>query len=797
MHRACRITAVVPSTTLAMVLALMLTAAPTQAVKPEHWTHEQPKDFVAGTAKDVVVSSQGEVLLARASKLLHDAENDAEAINALAQSEDGTIYAATGPEGVIYRIDGEDVTKFATLPEGNIFSLLFAKDGRLLAGTGGGENAKIFALNEQGKPSVFFEPKGAKYIWAMARGLDGEIYAATGNEGQLYVIDADGKNGKVLAKVKPKNILCLAFGHDGMLYMGTDEEGLIYRINPDTGKSYVMYDAAEAEISALVTDDEGNIYAATAAADQARPSRAIADKPGGKPEADSKDAAAPTQPAGSQPAAGKDAPKTDQSKDESPKDADKNDAGKEEKTESKPAAIKLKSLASVAQMLASRSLSTTKPTSKGATAGESVTPGSGNAIYRIDPYGFVTEVFRESVMILDLVEADGTIYAATGNEGRVYEISPKQDRKSMIVKLDAAQVTTLLKLDDGTLIAGTANNPKIMQIGAGFAEKGSLTSKPLDAGQIVKWGRIRWEAAVPAGAKLTIATRSGNVSNEESEAWDEWSDEVNATTPQQITSPGARFLQYRLTLETDKADATPRVSRINIARIEENRPPLISSVEALSAIEESKKPAGNPKAKQIAQAASLADSEVPPPQFHFIAKWRAEDPNQDPLTYELFYRQVGSTKWIRLAKELKEAAHIWDTRTVPDSRYELKVTADDRAGNSPITALQDSRISDPFLVDNTPPQVRIERVETIGKRGVRIRGVAIDESGNIAEAAYKVDSEETSHMIMADDDVLDSPEEPFTIVLHDLDPGYHWISIRVTDDHGNSRYVVCTVTTGD
>jgi hypothetical protein len=52
-------------------------------------------------------------------------------------------------------------------------------------------------------------------------------------------------------------------------------------------------------------------------------------------------------------------------------------------------------------------------------------------------------------------------------------------------------------------------------------------------------------------------------------------------------------------------------------------------------------------------------------------------------------------------------------------------------------------------------------------------------------------------MIVADDDVFDSIEEPFTILLQDLEPGDHWVSIRVTDDHGNSRYVACTVATGD
>ena len=784
------------------LLSVLLAVGPAWAVKPANWTHEQPKDFSTGDAKNVVVSSQGEVMLGREAKLLQDAEKDADAVNALAQAEDGSIYAATGPNGVIYRIEGEDVTKFATLPDGNIFSLVFAKDGRLLAGTGGGENARIYAINSDGKASVFYTPKGAKYVWAMGRAATGEIYAATGNEGQLFVIDADGKNGKVLAKVKPKNMLCMAFGTDGMIYVGTDEDGLVYRINPANGKPYVMYDAGEAEISALAVDDDGNIYAATAAADQARPGRTMADKPGGKPDSEAgKDAKPHPRSTGSQPASSKPAEKTSGGKGSkaaapSGKEPAKETAENAKSEATTPSAGTARRFASVAQMLAARGLSS-RPTAHGAPSSGITTSGGGNAVYRIDTYGFVTEIFREPVMILDLAEADGTIYAATGNEGRVYAIAPKQDRKSMIVKCDANQVTSLLRLDNGTLVAGTANKPKILRISSGYATKGTLVSKPLDASQIVKCGRVKWDAVVPTGTKLTVATRTGNVSDEESDAWDDWSAEMDATTAQQVASPGARFMQYRLTLESNKADATPKLTRLNIARIEENRPPLISALDVVSVVEEAKKPISNPKVKQFANQASYGDADVPAPQFHYVVKWTAEDPNQDPLIYEVYYRQVGTTKWIRLAKELKEPLHIWDTRTVPDGKYEVKVVADDRGGNSPPTALQDTRVSDPFIVNNTPPTVKIDRVEKVGKAGAKIHVVASSDMSPIAEAAYRVDSEDDAHVIAADDDVFDSLEEPFTVTLQDLDAGDHWVSIRVSDDHGNARYVTCSVTVGN
>lgn len=755
------------------VLTLAICTASAWAVKPETWTHAQPKDFSSGKSENVVISSRGEVMLARDSKVLFDAEKFTEAVNALAQSEDGAIYAATGPNGHIYKIDGDEASKFVTLPDGNVFSLLFAEDGRLLAGTGGGDQARIYAIDDKGEFTLFNEPEGARYIWTMARGGDGEIYAATGNEGQLFVMNANGKNARVLADLKPKNLLCMAFGGDGMLYLGTDEDGLIYRINLDTGKPYVMYDAAEAEISALAVDTQGNIFAATAAADKARPGRTVADKPGGKPDSD---AVPNTGPAGSRPA-----------DDES----DSDDETEADPSEPARPALRL----SVIQALATRQ-ALGRPSAQGSTT-TSTASGSGNAIYRIDTFGFVTEIFREPVLILDLVEADGTIYAATGSEGRIYAITPREDSKAMIAKLEPAQVTCLLQLDDGSMMAGTANTPKIVRIGKGYAAKGTLVSKPLDAGQIVKWGRLRWDATVPTGTKLTVATRSGNVSDEESEAWDAWSDEMDATRAQQIRSPGARFLQYRLTLETTQPGQTPRLTNLNIPRIQENRPPVISSLEVLAAVEEAKKPASNQKVKQLANAAGYGDESAPSPQFHNVVKWSCEDPNEDTLIYDVFHRQLNQRRWIRLAEDVKETLHIWDTRTVPDGRYEVRVVGDDRLSNALGTELTDARLSDPFIVDNTPPNVRVERVEHLGKSGIRLHGLAQDRLSPIAEAGYRIDSKEECQVIMPDDDVFDSLEEQFTITVMDLDPGDHWISIRASDEQGNARYISHKVTVGD
>jgi len=759
-----------------VVASFLLAAGPAQAVKPATWTHEQPQDFLAGELENVVVTSRGHVQLARHKEVLHVCGDRADVINALAQALDGKIYAASGPKGVIYQVDGDKVTEFAVLPDGGtIFSLLFTRDGDLLVGTGGGAQAVIYRIDGAGQTHVFFKPPDARYVWAMVRGPEGEIYAATGVEGKLFVIDPDGATGRQLADVEPGNLLCLTWGPDGMLYAGTDEDGYIYRINPANGSLYVMYEASEPEISSIVIDREGNIFAATADASQARPGREVSDAPGGRPEPTGPPGVPVTQPADDA---------HNGSSDTGLSAVNDDDDGDDDDDDMQPATAPQMPLAIAARL--------------GLAVTTSRTGRDGNAIYRIDVDGFVTEIFRETVMILDLVEHEGTIYAATGNEGRLYAIHPAKEETVVLARLKSKQVTCLLRIPQGALVCGTANEAQLVRLDPKYATEGTLTSKPLDAGQIVKWGRIHWNATIPEGTRLTVATRSGNVEDTEADVWDEWSVERDATVHQQIASPGARFLQYRLTFETEGTDRTPTLCRIEMTRIEENRPPRISELDVLSARQATRDPKVPPKVKGLLGAALAGQggpaATMSAPDYRWVIAWEATEPNEDDLEYEVFYRQVGETVWIRMAKELKESFRVWDTRTVPDGRYEVRVVACDTPSNPPERALSDTRVSDSVLIDNTPPDVTLGAVAVERSGRATINATMTDALSNIVEASYSVDSDEEWTPLAPLDDIFDSPSEAVSFTIRDLDPGPHRVALRVSDAQGNTRYVTLYVT---
>ena len=70
--------------------------------------------------------------------------------------------------------------------------------------------------------------------------------------------------------------------------------------------------------------------------------------------------------------------------------------------------------------------------------------------------------------------------------------------------------------------------------------------------------------------------------------------------------------------------------------------------------------------------------------------WRAEDANDDELRYEIQYRREGETAWKSLKNEIEEAIFVWDTTSVPNGTYLVKVVASDQASNTPAPRLKAS-----------------------------------------------------------------------------------------------------------
>ncbi len=429
-------------------------------------------------------------------------------------------------------------------------------------------------------------------------------------------------------------------------------------------------------------------------------------------------------------------------------------------------------------------------------AGPAMSKG-GNAIYRITPDGFVNEVFRESVMILRMIEdpADaGRLLVATGNKGQIFRVNPAAGETTILARLEPQQIPAMLPTRDG-IILGTANPAHIIRLDSGFAKDGTYTSIVMDATQISLWGKLQFFGTVPAGSSVLVETRSGNVQDPEQAAWTAWAksgtiehDEHTAPlTPIDlpIESPPARFLQYRLTL-SGKDQATPVVDRIAMAYVLPNLKPAINSITAAYADETSGAAEGGPGPNRAAARPGAVAAE-PEPQTAMNIEWESNDPNNDRLKYVLEYQPAGTKVWLPLAKDLDAATFEWQTRRVPDGRYIIRITASDASDNPGGMALSATRYSDPVLVDNTPPSLK-DLKAIVDKGVVKLSGEADDKLSNIRSIFYGVDSTEQWQPVLSSDLIFDSTSERFSINISGLSAGQHIITVRVLDARNNAKY---------
>ena len=718
-----------------MAAGLVAATTPAGAVRPDKWVHNDPPAFDKGKRADTVVSSLGTVRLGRRLTPVAGPHDQVDFVNALAGGGDGAVYAATSPNGLVLRIDGDQVSTLATLDTPHVFSLLWSADRTLLAGTAG-EQAAIHEIDAAGKTRELWSSDQAAYVWAMARGADGTVYAATGPQGKLFAIAPDGAAREVFT-AKQKNLLSMAITAKGMLIVGSDTDGIVYRVDPARGKAFALYDAPEAEISAVAVDAAGNVYAATASTAAAKPgSKVTVSKPAGRPDTASGGKPATTAPRASTIRRGPGSP-------------------------------------------------TGGPTPPAA-GGKPGKPQAGNAVYRIDPQGFVREVFKQPVIIYAMIEHDGKLLLATGRDGKVFQVDPGAEETLVLAEPAAAQVVSLLRTAGGELMIGTANPGAVMRVEPAFAETGTLRSEVLDAGQISRWGRAVVEADAPEGTRVTLATRSGNVADPDTGLWSEFSPELDAAKGVQIPSPSARFLQYRLTLTTTKPEQTPTVHEISLARQMDNLPPRIGAIQVLDPKQHGKPKPGQPPGPK-------PPSKTPPGVL--FVRWQAADPNGDTMVYDLYFRSAGGTSWIKLADDQQQPQYLWDSRTVADGEYEIRLVARDDPDNPPGTGLADARISDPVVIDNTPPQLRQLKAEPVaGRKGVyRVAAQATDAHSDVTAVHYSIDSSETWVAVLPDDDLFDSGHETFRFDTDPLSPGSHRLSVRVSDAADNTCYVALAI----
>lgn len=272
-----------PRLCLAIVAAALATVSSALAEGTHTWKQSTFEEFEKGTAKGVAIRSDGSLELAPAFQAAYTSPSTY--VWAIAADGQGNVYAAAGAPARIYRItpkgqasivfqpeelqvqglvlDTSGVLYAATSPDGKVYKIerTAPPDGKKKAEKDEKTEANrgTSALDPSFRSSLFFDPQ-TKYIWDLALDGEGRLYVATGDRGEIFRVDRFGESS-LFFKSDEAHIRVLAFDTGGNLIAGSDGSGLIYRISPQ-GEAFVLYSAPKKEITALAVDLAGNIYAA-------------------------------------------------------------------------------------------------------------------------------------------------------------------------------------------------------------------------------------------------------------------------------------------------------------------------------------------------------------------------------------------------------------------------------------------------------------------------------------------------------------------------------------------------------
>ncbi|QNI38546.1 WD40 repeat domain-containing protein [Edaphobacter sp. 4G125] len=241
-----------------------------QAQGTKLWSVDRYDAMERGTADGVAIRSDGRLEAGPAKSQVYDSGKSY--AWSLASDRSGNAYlglgGSTAGSGVVMRVaaDGK-AEKILETKELAVQALAVAPDGSVLAATS--PDGKVYRVPAgAASGTVIFDPatteEKPKYLWGLATGKNGDVYVAAGAPAAVYRVPANGGKAEVLLKTTDQHIRCLLMAPDGTLWAGSDGAGVIYRIDTKVAgaKPFAAYAASRREITSLAMDESGNVYAA-------------------------------------------------------------------------------------------------------------------------------------------------------------------------------------------------------------------------------------------------------------------------------------------------------------------------------------------------------------------------------------------------------------------------------------------------------------------------------------------------------------------------------------------------------
>ncbi len=267
---------------------------------------------------------------------------------------------------------------------------------------------------------------------------------------------------------------------------------------------------------------------------------------------------------------------------------------------------------------------------------------------------------------------------------------------------DGSPVTSLARVSGKEAVLTGA--PSAIYLGGG-PDNHVFVSLVADMGSPSELGRT-----VVTGKGAQLFLRSGNTPKP-GDFWSPWKPAAQAAS-----LPPAQYAQWKLVLSDGG-----RAALVSVAYRPENRPPVFASAQV--------DPPGKVYVRSVSQlgdhlvreihekdspfpALAEAPSSSSPPQTYYLAgyrmvTWKVSDPDGDDVRVTVQFRPSHEAAWFDLAKNVSDPYYVFNAQGLPDGTYRMRLIASDAASNPEGGAAATTLDLPVFVVDNTPPTVKV------------------------------------------------------------------------------------------
>jgi hypothetical protein len=390
------------------------------------------------------------------------------------------------------------------------------------------------------------------------------------------------------------------------------------------------------------------------------------------------------------------------------------------------------------------------------------------ALLRVDTEGRVEKLLGHADTHYTAlhVQSASKVFVGTGNDGRVFAVDDAH-RSELLADVEERAIVQV-DPTPGRGFVVTSDASFLRRIQAPGEGDGVWTSKVLDASQRAHLGAFSTEAK----GTVELAFRTGPTATPDAR-WSDWSSWAAKRSVPSV--PTNRYVQVRARGFAKGAE----LSLVRIPFVPENQRALLTEVTVA--------PRGAPTRAKDGLIVLATDA----PKHDAIIKlsWRVENPDADALRYRVAFRKESDTIWRELFDEdtaFTKTETEWDTSSLVEGRYVVRVEASDELANAPGKARKHLLETDAFAVDNAPPRFLLASVE-----GDKLHARVVDGLGPVARLEVAVDGKTKWTSLDPVDGVFDDADETFAVDLPRLAaPGVrHVLTLRAFDRAGNSAVV--------